>query len=780
MSSRPLRVMLVAVIGLAAVVVPTSVASQDRDDPMDPAGYSHDYENGCGPFEGPDLVPDWDVLSDLLLGPDLDLRILFGAEPDVTTFRDGCFTHDACYGTIGAGQWWCDWELGTYMVDACIAKYGPLESWGNFFQPWRAARTGPCITQANIMTGAVLAFGASPYSSAQFDAKDSVGLCGTSRAFDTGGERLQSVTSGLWLAPVALRTLAEGGCHPTSVTYGDGRWVAVASDTSLVPSSRQRTRLLDEFDDLERAAAADLAEGFVITSVAGVDLPGGKGHWYLITELDASGGDRIHVDDDLDTILRDLGDGDRRIVDLEYDGEDWIAVTTDEPGPPQEVYRGSAGTVATHARERGEQGAIVLQLERGPDDWVMVTAPPPDGRAAAAGIVCPDCDASDDDGIVPYLYDLRVGIESSSDQGLVISDIEYGSDVWMFAWYEPAEERTLDPADIQVQIPDVRGMTLPDARATLEAAGFEAIEGVGRVDVTDPDQVDRVVSQDPAGGTFDVRGTDVVVSLGRLSTVTVPDVVGLTLAAAQDALDDAGLVMVVAGESEVTDPSLVDRVVVQSIGAGGSVAVGTEVTVRVGVLATATVPDVVGLPLAEARAEISGAGFDVAVVETVPLPSGDPDDGLVVGQDPAGGADATPGTTVSVSVGAAAEAPTVPAAPGSLSIVIRWGGSADFDLGVTEPNGERTSSGSPSSSTGGRYAGDFGTCEESAEYGAYESVWWTSSPVPTGRYELEVFAYCAEGGSATFTVEVLVDDETYFTKSVTLAEGDTWFEDFYL
>jgi serine/threonine-protein kinase len=59
-------------------------------------------------------------------------------------------------------------------------------------------------------------------------------------------------------------------------------------------------------------------------------------------------------------------------------------------------------------------------------------------------------------------------------------------------------------------VPPVLGKTFADAEAELKAAGFE----VSRLNVTDPDNVGRVVSQDPAAGTQAPKGTNVVLRVG--------------------------------------------------------------------------------------------------------------------------------------------------------------------------------------------------------------------------------------------------------------------------
>jgi membrane peptidoglycan carboxypeptidase len=64
----------------------------------------------------------------------------------------------------------------------------------------------------------------------------------------------------------------------------------------------------------------------------------------------------------------------------------------------------------------------------------------------------------------------------------------------------------------KVKIPDVIGMSRDDAKAALEAAGFN-VEIVEK-HVSDPNNVGIVLDQDPSGGTKALQGTTVTITVG--------------------------------------------------------------------------------------------------------------------------------------------------------------------------------------------------------------------------------------------------------------------------
>ena len=127
-------------------------------------------------------------------------------------------------------------------------------------------------------------------------------------------------------------------------------------------------------------------------------------------------------------------------------------------------------------------------------------------------------------------------------------------------------------------------------------------------------------------------------------TREVPNVEGLRLEQAVSRLQDDGFRTDIA-----TEPSDAPEgtVVAQDPAAGADAEEGSTVDLRVsGGPDTAAVPNAVGLAEAEARDRLVDAGFQVSTREVF----SERDEGTVVSQDPAAGADAEPSSTVTIAV----------------------------------------------------------------------------------------------------------------------------------
>lgn len=128
----------------------------------------------------------------------------------------------------------------------------------------------------------------------------------------------------------------------------------------------------------------------------------------------------------------------------------------------------------------------------------------------------------------------------------------------------------------QVQVPDVVGKSVADAKAALQAAGLGAVAQA----------TDEVISQVPAPGEWVVAGSEVLLyteataeqaddaGLNTLDTVEVPDVTGKTRLAAYDALLEKGLILL------IDPPDQSGEAIRQVPAAGTTVGIGTEVFVE--------------------------------------------------------------------------------------------------------------------------------------------------------------------------------------------------------
>jgi len=162
------------------------------------------------------------------------------------------------------------------------------------------------------------------------------------------------------------------------------------------------------------------------------------------------------------------------------------------------------------------------------------------------------------------------------------------------------------PAPAKVSVPDVAGQTLAAAQEKLEALGLK----VATKERTDAKAPEGTVIETRGAGTKVSRGATVtlVVSSGppAPATVKVPEVTGWTVADARAELQGLGFVVVLDPADGVED----DDLVVATKDAGSSVPKGSTVVLSWG--DAASIPDLAGATVAEARAELEALGFEVS------------------------------------------------------------------------------------------------------------------------------------------------------------------------
>jgi serine/threonine-protein kinase len=129
--------------------------------------------------------------------------------------------------------------------------------------------------------------------------------------------------------------------------------------------------------------------------------------------------------------------------------------------------------------------------------------------------------------------------------------------------------------------------------------------------------------------------------------VPVPDVTGQPYANAKSALEGQGFKV---ERVDIQSDQAAGVVVATDPPPGQEVSKGAKITLSVSKgPATTQIPDVTNQTQADATAILQGAGLTVAVsTEPVTDPS---QDGIVIGQDPAPGADAKAGEVVIIHVG---------------------------------------------------------------------------------------------------------------------------------
>ncbi len=209
-----------------------------------------------------------------------------------------------------------------------------------------------------------------------------------------------------------------------------------------------------------------------------------------------------------------------------------------------------------------------------------------------------------------------------------------------------------------VTVPDVTGMTQDEATAALQSSGL-VVGGIEQV-ADDAFAAGTVTAQDPAAGASADEGSGVklTVSAGP-GTVEVPNVMGLDVDAAQQALTAAGLSSETEEEYDLRAPA--GQVMGQLPAPGEQAAPGSSVGLLVskGVPTETTVPKVTGLSEQKATTKLAEAGLKAVAVEAY---SDTVAEGVVAGQEPGAGEVVVPLSEVliEVSLGKGTATVTVP------------------------------------------------------------------------------------------------------------------------
>jgi eukaryotic-like serine/threonine-protein kinase len=211
--------------------------------------------------------------------------------------------------------------------------------------------------------------------------------------------------------------------------------------------------------------------------------------------------------------------------------------------------------------------------------------------------------------------------------------------------------RPLFNAETTVSVPDLRGLTVAQAIAALEADGLTL-----GVQTPKPSSAaeGKIIAQTPQFGAEAAEGSAVAVdvSTGPAKAV-VPNIVGLSLDAASQRLETAGLTL--GAQDEVNSDKNAGTVLEASPAEGTSVDAGSAVDVKVS-NGRVAVPNVVSKTESQANSILVEAGFQVAITRTKTT------DSLIVGrvisQSPEEGATVKAGATITITV--AELAPTQP------------------------------------------------------------------------------------------------------------------------
>lgn len=192
-----------------------------------------------------------------------------------------------------------------------------------------------------------------------------------------------------------------------------------------------------------------------------------------------------------------------------------------------------------------------------------------------------------------------------------------------------------------VRVPDVGGDPLATAESKLKKAGLAP--GVVTKEFSEDVPQGRVVSTEPAAGARRSPDSAVAIVVSKGSPVEVPGVIGDSVEDATGELEDAGFTVKVA-PAQVNSPEEAGTVARQSAAEGAKLASGDTITLTVSKgPRSIDVPDVVGMSVDEATAELEDAGFEVDVQKAFPF-LGD----TVESQSPAADGKAPEGSTITI------------------------------------------------------------------------------------------------------------------------------------
>jgi eukaryotic-like serine/threonine-protein kinase len=193
-------------------------------------------------------------------------------------------------------------------------------------------------------------------------------------------------------------------------------------------------------------------------------------------------------------------------------------------------------------------------------------------------------------------------------------------------------------------VPSVVGEQLDRALSDLQDSKLK-----GRpVQVESGKPQGEVVSQSPTAGATLEQGKTVTIRVSKgPQPIGVPNVIGSTFETAQSTLLGRGFAV---SRIDVKSDQPKDTVIGMSPGPGTLQPPNTNIRLTVSKgPTTSMVPDVTSLSQGDAQTQLKASGFKVKIVSQ---PVSDPSqDGIVQTQDPGGGQQAPPGSTVTIAVG---------------------------------------------------------------------------------------------------------------------------------
>ena len=234
-----------------------------------------------------------------------------------------------------------------------------------------------------------------------------------------------------------------------------------------------------------------------------------------------------------------------------------------------------------------------------------------------------------------------------TDENIVIAQTPSGGTT---APPETAVDLVVSSGPSSIQVPSVSGKTADTAVLELTRAGFTNIETQEEfsLDVL----TGFVIETNPASGQTVPRDATIFVLVSKgPEPVDVPDLGGMSVEQARRALGDLGLLIVVSPDTvEVPISSgLIGKIAEQAPTVGTTVEVGSDVTVKLGVVQQVAIPDLTSMTVTEAQDAAATVGLNVDLLGTT-VTNDSSLDGTVASQDPIAGTLVDEGSFVQVMI----------------------------------------------------------------------------------------------------------------------------------
>jgi beta-lactam-binding protein with PASTA domain len=195
-------------------------------------------------------------------------------------------------------------------------------------------------------------------------------------------------------------------------------------------------------------------------------------------------------------------------------------------------------------------------------------------------------------------------------------------------------------------VPRVLGLTLAEAQAEITKAKLQTTDGGAEPHPTATQGV--VIWQDPPPGVIAPDGAKVtLVSSAGPPKIPVPDVANLDAALAQSLVAAAGLTVSQVESVQAAQPTGLAMLTRPPAGTALSPGAGLILVISRGA-PTIPIPDLLGMASADARTRLETEGLQLGTVTR--RRTGEAAPGTVVGQRPAAGTLAAPGTVVDIVV----------------------------------------------------------------------------------------------------------------------------------